>query len=372
MLPVHLCYSIQMDRHGDTRQLLGQLFMVGIPQPGLDENTRQLLQDLRPGGLILFRRNYTDVETLAALCHELHALNQANPPLIAIDHEGGRVHRLSAPFTHFPPALQLTQNGSPNSIDLAYQVGQAMGRELQAVGIDLDFAPVLDVFTNPDNTVIGDRAFSTDPQQVAALGCAQARGLRAGGVIPCGKHFPGHGATLIDSHQDLPRDERPRASFEQIDLVPFRQACTEQIEMLMTAHVLYPAFDPDLPATLSPRIINALLRQQLGFSGVVVSDDLEMGAIVQHGSVEQAAIDSLVAGADLLLVCQSPALAVQARDACLQALETGRLSQQRLAQATQRIAALKKKPRRGQLASREVIGAAAHQQLVEEIQRAVV
>jgi beta-N-acetylhexosaminidase len=140
--------------------------------------------------------------------------------------------------------------------------------------------------------------------------------------------------------------------------------------MLMTAHVLYPAFDPDLPATLSPRIINNLLRQQLGFTGVVVSDDLEMGAIIRHGSVEQAAVDSLVAGADLLLVCQSPELAVQARNACLQALETGRLSQQRLVQATQRIAVLKKKRRRKQLAAREVIGSAAHQRLVEEIQRA--
>ncbi len=365
---VYPCYPYFMDMH----ERVGQLFMVGIPHPSLDDNTRQLLQDLRPSGVILFRRNYTDVETLAALCHELHALNQANPPLIAIDHEGGRVHRLSAPFTHFPPALQLTQNGSPNSVDLAYQVGQAMGRELRAVGIDLDFAPVLDVFTNPDNTVVGDRAFSTDPHQVAALGCALARGLRDGGVIPCGKHFPGHGATLIDSHQDLPRDERARASFEQIDLVPFRQACAEQIEMIMTAHVLYPAFDPDLPATLSAWIINDLLRHQLGFAGVVVSDDLEMGAIVRHGSVEQAAVDSLVAGADLLLVCQSPELAVHARNACLQAVETGRLSQQRLADATQRIAILKKKQRREQLASREVIGSVTHQRLVEEIQRALV
>lgn len=371
-----------MDKHDDMRQLLGQLFMVGIPSPRLDtkdESTRQILQDLRPGGVILFRRNYTDVETLAALCHELHALDHTNPALIAIDHEGGRVHRLSAPFTHFPPALELSHKRSPkgglnlvDAVDLAYRVGQAMGRELQAVGIDLDFAPVLDVFTNPDNTVIGDRAFSTDPQQVAALGCGLARGLRDAGIIPCGKHFPGHGATLLDSHEDLPRDERPRASFEKIDLVPFRQACAEQIEMLMTAHVLYPAFDPDLPATLSARVINDLLRQQLGFAGVVVSDDLEMGAIVRHASVEQAAVDSLVAGADLLLVCQSPELAVQARNACLQALESGRLSQQRLAEATQRVAVLKKKRRREQLAAREVIGSTAHQRLVEEIQRASV
>lgn len=368
---MHPCYPIWMDTHDDINRLLGQIFMVGIPLPILDEETRKFLQDLRPGGVILFRRNYKDVETLALLCHELHGLDPANPPLIAIDHEGGRVHRLNAPFTHFPPALQLTQNGSPNSIDLAYLMGQAMGRELRAVGIDINFAPVLDVFSNPDNTVIGDRAYSSDPYKAAALGCALARGLRLGGVIPCGKHFPGHGATRIDSHQDLPTDERSRASFEQMDLLPFRQACAERIEMLMTAHVLYPAFDPDLPATLSPTIIGGLLRQQLGFTGVVVSDDLEMGAIVRRGSVEKAAVGSLAAGADMLLVCQRPALAIQARNACLQALETGRIPEQRLAAAAQRIATLQTKKRLEQPASREIIGAEEHQLLTAEIQRAV-
>lgn len=350
-----------------TSEQLGQLFMVGIPQPELDPHTRRLLLDLCPSGVILFGRNYSDPETLATLCQQLHSLNRANPPLIAIDHEGGRVHRLGAPFTHFPPARWLTKNDSSQPPEVAYRVGQAMGRELRAVGIDLNFAPVLDVLTNPDNTVIGDRAFSTQPQQVAALGCALTRGLRGAGVIPCGKHFPGHGATRLDSHQDLPIDERAAGRLEQTDLIPFRQACAEHIEMLMTAHVVYPAFDPDRPASLSGPIITDLLRQRLGFGGVVVSDDLEMGAIVRHGSVEQAAVEALVAGADLLLVCHSPQRAVQAQAACLEALTTGRLSPQRLADATRRIAALKTRLRRPPPASTEVIGCAAHRRLAEDV-----
>ena len=346
---------------------LGQLFMVGIPQPALDPPTRRLLLDLRPGGVILFGRNYSDPETLAVLCQQLHGLNPANPPLIAIDHEGGRVHRLAAPFTHFPPARRLLQNDAPQPVEAAYRVGQAMGRELRAVGIDINFAPVLDVLTNPANAVIGDRAFSAQPQQVAALGSAFAGGLREAGVIPCGKHFPGHGATQIDSHQDLPSDERAACLLEQTDLLPFRRVCAEQIEMLMTAHVVYPAFDPTRPASLSGPIITTLLRQRLGFDGVVVSDDLEMGAIVRHRSVEQAAALALVAGADLLLVCQTTELAVQARDACRHALQAGLLSRQRLADAAGRIAALRQKSRQGRAASREVIGCAAHRRLAQDL-----
>jgi len=317
---------------------LGQLFMVGIPYPMLDSDSRRLLQDLRPGGVILFRRNYSDPETLAALCAELHSLFPESPPLIALDHEGGRVHRLNSPFTHFPPAASLGRIGSP---ELAQQVGCAMGRELRSVGIDMDFAPVLDVLTNPSNTVIGDRAFATDPQLVSLLGCALARGLREGGVIPCGKHFPGHGATLIDSHNDLPRDERGEEDLMGLDLIPFRQAIHEKIEMVMTAHIVYPALDPDYPATLSPIIIEELLRRRLGFHGVVVTDDLDMGAIVRHSSLEQASLNALKAGADLLLICHSLEHAIVARDACVRALEDGTLTQQRVAEAVQRVTALK-------------------------------
>ncbi|MGH7965767.1 MAG: beta-N-acetylhexosaminidase, partial [Candidatus Binatia bacterium] len=341
-------------------------FMVGISHPHLDDETRRLLHELRPGGVILFRRNYTGPDTLSALCAELHSLFPENPLLIALDHEGGRVHRLDLPFTHFPPAASL---GQTHSVALARRTGQAMGQELHGIGIDLDFAPVLDVLTNLENTVIGDRAFAADPHLVALFGCALARGLREGRVIPCGKHFPGHGATWVDSHDDLPRDERPRDELLRIDLYPFRRAIAERVDMLMTAHVLYPALDPDLPATLSPLIIEKLLRRQLHFQGVVVTDDLEMGAIVRHFTIERAVVDALRAGADLLLICHSLERALRARDACINALHNGTLSPQRIEQAGQRVALLKKTHHRRQPTATQPIGATEHRQLVEEILR---
>ncbi|NOT54630.1 MAG: beta-N-acetylhexosaminidase, partial [Deltaproteobacteria bacterium] len=264
-------------RAQDRLSQLGQLFMVGIPQSTLDPATRILLHELRPSGVVLFRRNYTGPAALAVLCSELHSLFASHRLLVALDHEGGRVHRVSPPFTHFPPAMRIGQTGS---VTLAYQVGLAMGHELRRVGIDLDFAPVLDVLTNPANTVIGDRAFSSDPYQVALFGRALMRGLRESGVIACGKHFPGHGGTWMDSHEDLPQDDRSQEELSRIDMYPFQQAISEGIEMLLTAHVRYPALDPEFPATSSSKIITGLLRQQMHYNGVVVTDDLEMGAVV--------------------------------------------------------------------------------------------
>lgn len=347
-----------------TRHRLGQLFMVGIPDPALTSETRAQLQDLRPGGVILFKRNYRTPDTLAALCEELHALLPDQPPLIALDHEGGRVHRLAPPFTHFPPAAKI---GFTGSATLAQQIGQAMGAELSGIGIDLDFAPVLDVCTNPANTVIGDRAFASDPQLVGILGCAQARGLRDGGVIPCGKHFPGHGATLLDSHHDLPHDERTLQEILSTNLQPFRMAIAEEIEMLMTAHVLYPALDPDFPATLSQRIVTRILRQQLNFHGVVITDDLEMGAIMRHDGAERATVQALQAGADMLLICHQIDLALRAREACLAALDAGELAPTRIEEAQQRIAILRQRHAQQRRAGKEMIGAAVHQRLVAAV-----
>lgn len=345
---------------------LGSLFMVGIPQPFLDDETRQRLQELRPGGIVLFRRNYTTPEALTNLCVELHSLFSDSRPLIAIDHEGGRVHRLQPPFTHFPAMRDV---GLTSSVNLAYQVGFAMGQELRSVGIDLDFAPVLDVLTNPANTVIGDRAFSTDPYQVALLGRAQARGLRDAGVIPCGKHFPGHGGTLLDSHDDQPKDERSLEELTQIDLYPFQQLIAEGLEIIMSAHVLYPALDPDFPATASRKILTGLLRQQVGFKGMIITDDLEMGAVVRHSTIDQAVINALNAGADMLLVCHKIDLALAARDVCVRAIESGIISLSRVEDAARHIAVLKARHQQLQVPVVEQIGAQAHAQLVEEIQQ---
>ena len=350
----------------DMSDAIGQLLMVGIPHPTLDSETRETLHDLRPGGIILFARNYTDPETLQTLCADLHSLQPDNPICIALDHEGGRVHRLAPPFTHFPPALRL---GETDSSQLAYEVGCALGHELRSVGIDLDFAPVLDVFTNPHNTVIGDRAFGSDPQRVARLGCALTRGLRQAGIIPCGKHFPGHGATTVDSHEDLPRDEREKDRIENVDLVPFQAAIAEQIELIMTAHVVYPAYDPEQPASLSSIVMHNLLRQDLGFQGLIVSDDLEMGAITRRSSVGDATVQALGAGADLVLICQSLERACSAREACQRALRLGMLSATRLQESQQRLLQLKQRFVARSGAEIRPIGAPEHQALAAEILR---
>jgi len=343
----------------ELRACVGRLLCVGIPAPHLDAATRLTLEQLQVGGVILFRRNVGTPEDVAALSGALHAL--PSRPLVSIDHEGGRVQRLGEPFTHFPAAAVIGRTGSA---DLAYRVGHAMATELGSVGIDLSFAPVLDVNSNPANPVIGDRAFGADPALVRAMGVAQLRGLRDGGVLPCGKHFPGHGDTAQDSHLELPVVRRTRAQLERTELVPFRAAIAAGLPLLMTAHVLYPALDAEHPATLSRAILTNVLRGELGFAGVVVSDDLEMRAITDHQSIGAAAVATLAAGADWLLVCQDLTKAVQARDAIESAVASGALAAESVRLASERIERLRDAPR-AVAASR--LPNAAHRALVDEI-----
>lgn len=321
---------------------VGQLFIVGIPGPQLDGETAATLERLGIGGVILFRRNVETPGQIAALSAAVHALPKR--PLVAIDHEGGRVMRLGEPFTQFPPAAAIGRTGNP---ELALRVGTAMSAELASVGIDLNFAPVLDVHSNPANPIIGDRAFSTDPTTVAEFGIALMRGLLAGGVIPCGKHFPGHGDTEKDSHLELPVVRRSRAQLEAIELKPFRAAIAADIPMLMTAHVMYPALDAAQPATLSSPILTDLLRRDLRFDGVVVSDDLEMRAIADHQDIGAAAVATLRAGADALLVCQQLAQAERAIEAVRGALAAGSLPEARVRSALERLERLHQRQQPG-------------------------
>jgi beta-N-acetylhexosaminidase len=319
------------------RRTAGQLFMVGIPGLSLDAEARDFLGEYTPGGVVLFKRNVESARQLRRLVADVKAIGAGVAPLVAIDHEGGRVHRLPRPFTHFPPALAVAAAGPT----VARRVGQAMGRELASVGIDLDFAPVLDVWTNPRNRVIGDRAFGTTPAAAARGALALARGLAEAGVVPCGKHFPGHGATTGDSHHVLPRVARPRRELERIDLVPFRRAIAARIPTLMTAHVVYPGLDPRFPATLSRRISHDLLRRRLGFRGVLFSDDLEMQAVAGKRAIERTATGALAAGCDMLLVCASLPLAARAIEAVAAAVDRGRLDAAAVAASLSRIQALR-------------------------------
>lgn len=331
------------------RQHIGRLFFVGIPERRLDATTRQVLEELQPGGVILFRRNVDTPAQILALTDELHAL--PSRPLVAIDHEGGRVMRLGEPFTQLPPAAAIGRTRNP---DLAYRVGRAMAEELASVGIDVNFAPVLDVHSNPANPIIGDRAFGADPALVSEMGVALLRGLRDGGVIPCGKHFPGHGDTETDSHLELPVVRRLRDELQRTELPPFRAAIAAGVPMLMTAHVLYPALDADHPATVSRQILTHLLRTELGFDGVVASDDLEMRAIADHHTIGAAVIATLEAGADVLLVCADVEKARQACGAIESAAATGRLDPALVNTASGRVERLRERLRELRTGARQI------------------
>jgi beta-N-acetylhexosaminidase len=342
------------------REAVARLFFAGLPGPTLDRETRRLHRTTPFGGAVLFRRNAAPPARLRNLTAALHALDPQLPPLVAIDHEGGRVHRLNPPFTHFPPAAEVAAHG----VAAVRAVARAMARELAAIDVDLTFAPVLDVASNPSNPVIGDRALGTAADAVARLGVAYHRAARAEGLVTCGKHFPGHGDTATDSHLELPIVERNRRGLAAIEIPPFARAIAAGVPMLMTAHVLYPALDRELPATLSKRVLTGLLRRRLGFRGVLCSDDFGMRAITDHWGAEEAAVLSLAAGADALLFCQDQAKLATSVDAVERAVARGTLAEARIAEAYRRVTGLTRwRLRHRRRPALGTIGAAAHARL---------
>lgn len=312
------------------------LFAVGFH--GMSP-TAEVLELVRRGvhGVILFGRNVESAEQVAEL---VGALKRAagRPLLVSIDQEGGRVARLRAPqgFTELPPMRALGATGDER---LAFDVGALLGRELRAVGIDQDYAPVVDVDTNPANPVIGDRSLSRDPRQVARMGTAVARGLQSAKVAACAKHFPGHGDTSQDSHEELPRLSHSLERMGKVELVPFRALAGAGVASAMTAHVVFEALDAGRPATLSAPVMR-LLREECGYDGCAISDDLEMKAVADHFPLEEAVPDALAAGVDALLVCHRAAVQARAIDLARQAVESGRVTRERFAEARRRVAAL--------------------------------
>jgi beta-N-acetylhexosaminidase len=299
----------------------------------------EVLELIRRGvsGVILFSRNVESAEQVAELTAALKRA-AGRPLLVTIDQEGGRVARLRAPqgFTELPPMRAV---GAAGDERLAFEVGALLGRELRAVGIDQDYAPVVDVDTNPANPVIGDRSLSRDPDVAGRLGVALALGLQASGVAACGKHFPGHGDTSQDSHVDLPRLPHALDRLRRVELPPFRALAQAGVAAVMTAHVVFEALDAARPATLSPPVMR-LLRDEVGFQGCCVSDDLEMKAVAGHFPIEEAAPGALAAGVDQLLVCHTAALQHRTIDLLRGAVESGRVARARLAEATARVARL--------------------------------
>ncbi|HSF66735.1 MAG TPA: beta-N-acetylhexosaminidase [Nitrospiraceae bacterium] len=354
-----------------SREKIGQLFMVGFLGTSVTHDLASFIKEYKPGGVILFSRNLESVEQIVALTNDLQACSPHSPLLISIDQEGGRVSRLPKDFTIFPPSDVL---GRCHSSELAYAAAATIATELRAVGVNMNMAPVLDVNSNPDNPIIGDRAFGTTPDIVCELGLATAAGLQDNKIAACGKHFPGHGDTNVDSHKELPVVEASRERLEAVEFPPFRRAVAQNIASLMTAHVLYRELDPELPATLSPTIITNFLRQELRYDGVVLTDDLEMRAIIDHYGIEDAAVRAILAGCDVLLICQDRNREVAAFKAVEQAMEAGAVTPERLDLSVTRIARLKGRfvaPYKPVTVSdaKLIAGCRTHQALLHSIER---
>ena len=316
------------------------MFVSGFEGTRLNSQTEKLISEQGIGGLILFERNFENPKQLKSLIEDLQSLTAPNsPPLfISVDQEGGRVTRLKKNFTQFPPMSCLGKAGSD---DLAYRFGMAMGKEMRAVGINMDYAPVLDVHSNPENPIIGKRAISSDPDVVARLGCKIIQGFQDAGTVPVGKHFPGHGDTSQDSHLMLPRVERNKESLEQIELVPFSKAFQKGLDVVMTAHVVYPAWDKNSAATFSKPILRDLLRKKMHFEGLVMSDDLEMQAVTQ--TLDEIPALAINAGIDLFLICHDLSKVSKLQDTLINEIEIGKISYDNLNQSLNRIMKAKKK-----------------------------
>jgi beta-N-acetylhexosaminidase len=323
---------------------VGQLFLIGYPEGGEPELCRRLAR--RPfGNVILFSRNAAAPRPLYAALEGLRAgiVEAAGvAPIIAVDQEGGNVLRLRDGLTPQPGAMAIAAAFEGGGIGIAEveAIAEHSARELSALGVNCNLAPVADVNVNPANPVIGPRSFGGDPAKVADLAAAYARGLARGGVMACAKHFPGHGDTTVDSHLGLPTVEAGRDRLKAVELVPFKRLFAEGIPAVMGAHVRFPAVEPEgLPATLSRRAIQSLLREELGFQGLFITDCLEMKAV--HERFEEPALAAFAAGADLLCISHSAELQDRAYDAILAALRDGRVPPTRLDEAVGRILAAK-------------------------------
>lgn len=318
---------------------IGQLVMIGVEGEAMDETVSRLIAKRHAGGVILYGRNLTSVTQAVSLIDDLKAVNRSNdaPLLIGIDEEGGRVTRLPGELAKTPASRDI---GSRDDPEWTYAVGELIGEKLAAFGINVNFAPVLDIDSNPQNPVIGDRAFGSDPDRVSVHGIASMRGM-AQYVVPVVKHFPGHGDTHEDSHVDLPVVSHDAERLRSFELQPFQRAIASGADAVMVAHLLVPAYDEQYPASLSKPIITDLLREELGFDGVVVTDDMTMGAIAEHDEFATAVVDAVLAGADQILIGHGYDRAESAIEALEEAFLSGVLSAERLEESVRRVLKLK-------------------------------
>ncbi len=344
------------------RREIGQLLIAGFDGQQIPAELRSLAKEFGLGGVILFARNVDAPEQVAEIAHDASRLVPDLPPWVSVDQEGGRVARLKRPFTEWPPMATLGRSGD---VRLAERFARALAAEL-------------DIHTNPKNPVIGDRALAEKATEVARLGAAIVRTLQAEGIAACGKHFPGHGDTSTDSHVELPLVEHPPDRLREVEFAPFRAAIGAGVATIMTAHVLVPALDEKRPATLSRRIVHEILREELGYEGVILSDDLEMKAVAAEYEVPSSAVLAIQAGCDGVLICSGDHhTQAAALEALIHAVEEERVPASRVDDALKRHRRAKERllaspvparPASGR-ALRDVLGRDEHQAIADEMAR---
>jgi len=351
------------------RRQIGRLLIAGFDGHQIPQELRSIAKEFSLGGIILFARNVADPEQVAEVAFEASRLVPDLPLWVSVDQEGGRVARLKSPFTVWPPMATLGRSGDER---LAERFARALALELKAVGITLDYAPVLDILTNPKNPVIGDRALAEKAEEVARLGAAIIRTLQGEGIAACGKHFPGHGDTSSDSHVELPLVEHPPDRLRQVEFVPFKAAIDAGVATMMTAHVFVPSLDDKRPATLSKPIVTDILRNELHYQGVIFSDDLEMKAVASEYAVPAAAVMAIEAGCDGALICSGDhQTQAAACEAIVHAVEADRLRVTRVEDALERQQRAKERFLATSVAARPLTGRALKTALGREEHQAV-
>ena len=346
-----------------------RLFTVGFYGKTMTEDLSRLVAR-GVGGVIFFSRNVGQPEEVVDATRTIKR-TAGRPLFIALDQEGGQVSRLRQGFSELPPMRAV---GATGNVALAREVGALIGREVRAVGFDMNYAPVLDVDTNPQNPIIAARSFGRTPELVSEMGVALAAGLESVGVAACGKHFPGHGDTSQDSHLELPRLPHSYERLEQVELKPFAAAVKAGIPSLMTAHVIFEPLDSVYPATMSRAVLHGVLREKMGYDGLIVTDDIEMRAIADHYGVEDTVVRGLNAGVDHFLCCHTAAIAHQAIEHVIHAVESGKVSRETLANANRRIEAFTQRYARAALpqnADLSVLRSDAHLATIERVLRGV-
>lgn len=320
---------------------VGQMIFAGIKGKVMTNETEKIISTHQVGGIILFKDNLKKADQSVTLLNAIKQENSNNkvPLFLGIDEEGGRISRLPE-LTKLPTNEEI---GFRNDASFSYGIGKLLGKQLSAFGFNLDFAPVLDINSNPENPIIGDRSFGKDAEQVSELGIKTMEGIQSEQVIPVIKHFPGHGDTAVDSHKELPIIQKSLKDLQGLELIPFKKAINHGTEVVMTGHILLPKIDPTYPASLSEKVVTGVLRKQLGFEGIIITDDMTMKAIVNTFEIGEAALSAVKAGNDIVLVAHDYANVVKVKDAILQAVKTGEISEKRIDESVNRILSIKKK-----------------------------